>query len=204
MEMTKNRNAGFTLVEMLIAMLISMIVIAGVAQFMVVGTKQYETIGNQSEMQQEAVFALNMFSDMILEADNVKTITKGSETYICMYYNSGQTNQCEKVLWNDTAEKKLYLFVCDEDKLKLNDVVGGAHSEKKLFAEYVKNIHLSCGGTAFGANASYSELKKGGIRNPVIKIEMDFEIKKDRNSNDTYTFKAENAVAPRNEIVVVE
>lgn len=202
--MTRNKNAGFTLVELLIAMLISMIVIAGVAQFIVVGTKQYETIGNQSEMQQEAVFALNMFTDMVLESDNVKTITKGSETYICLYYNSGQAKQAEKVLWNDTSSNKLYLFDCDENSLKLEDVINGAHSEKKLFAEYVKRIHLSCGGTAFGSNTSYSELKQGGIRNPVINVEMDFEIKKDRNDTDTYTFKAENAVAPRNEIVVVK
>lgn len=67
----KNRKSGFTLLELLIAMMVSMIVIMGVAQFMVASTNSYRYTNEEVNMQHDAQDTLNLVCDVIMEGYNI-------------------------------------------------------------------------------------------------------------------------------------
>ena len=88
--MREKRNAGFTLVELLVAMLMSLILITGVGQFMAASTNNYQAVDKQVNLQVEAQSVINSISDMILEANNVAYVTNSS----CLLYTSPSPRDC--------------------------------------------------------------------------------------------------------------
>lgn len=201
--MKEKQNAGFTLMEMLIAMMISMIIILGVGQFLVVGTKNYQAVDNQVKLQLEAQDAINAVTDMILESNNVLYMENSDGKYLCMYYTWGQ-----KVIWLDSGnnERKLYLFVCRTGVEYTDAITVGGHHNKKLLAEHVRDMRLLYNGSAFLSGQDYIDVGAAdGVKNAQIDIELTFGSKKFSNESnqDAYTYVALDGVAPRNEIVAI-
>lgn len=66
----KVTESGFTLVEMLVATVVSLIILAGLFQFFQVMTKSFNENRQMAEMQQEVRYALNFVSDCVKLAGN--------------------------------------------------------------------------------------------------------------------------------------
>lgn len=210
--MKENRTAGFTLVEMLVAMMISMIVITGVAQFMVSGTKQYQAVDNQVSLQMEAQSVVNAITDMIMEGNNVAVREIGGQKYFSVYYNLDKNDATinfrtaeQKIVWLDTTTKKMYLMETDSGSEYDNATDGASPAAgdtfKQLLAEGVADIEytvasagaLTANGVSTGINSS----------NPTIgvKISLQSKVTSQSTKEDGYTYIAQDAVAMRNEIV---
>lgn len=209
--MKENRNAGFTLVEMLIAMLISLIIISGVGIFMVTATRNYQATDKQVDLQLEAQDVANAISDRILEANNVYYDPKSDDIYIRIYYGLESGNADKKaskqdILWFDKSESTLYLFPCNGTSDY--DDAYNAHSKAKLLAENVSDIQLCIGNYTMGTNNVDKEYYKNiqkNKKNPVIQIVVEMKsIMVSGGSKDRYTYKVNVGAAPRSEIVGLE
>lgn len=220
--MKENRNAGFTLMEVLIAMMMSLIIISGVSQFLSVSSNNYQAIDKQVNMQVEAQSVINAITDMVLEANNVAFKEYKGEKYFIIYYNLGETlnngsiadksTAEQKIIWLDEDKNELYLFNCNEERTgnssEYSDALNG-HANAQLFAEGVHSVNYSLATisgkdptlTADGLDAS-SAIQS----NPSIKIEVELwsKVTSKSTKENGYTYKASNIVAPRNEIVAIQ
>lgn len=217
--MKENRNAGFTLIEILIAMMMSLIIITGVSQFLSVSSNNYQAIDKQVNMQVEAQSVVNAITDMILEANNVAY--RADKKCLIIYYNLGETlsdgtiankrTAEQKIIWLDEKNSKLYLFNCNEKRNgNSDDYVDamGSRSNAQLFAEGIHSVKY----TIPTASGTGNSLSTDGLTasattqtSPSVKIEVELWSKITSNSTkeDGYTYKASNIVAPRNEIVAI-
>lgn len=213
--MREKRNAGFTLVELLVAMLMSLILITGVGQFMAASTNNYQAVDKQVNLQVEAQSVINSISDMILEANNVAYVTNSSgDKYFIIYYNLGETLSTgdvvdkttakQNIIWLDTSDNKLYLFTCNS-KADYDDAMG-AKTKKMLFAEGVHSIKYAIatatGDTALNAKGLDASATQS---TPMVKVDVELWSKVTLQSKkaDGYTYEASNTIAPRNEIVAI-
>lgn len=210
MKEKENRNAGFTLIEILIAMLMSLIIISGVVQFMQVATTNYQVVDKQVNLQVEAQSTINAISDMILEANNVSC----DGEYLHIYYNLGATLSTgatvtkqtaeQKIIWFDSTNSKLYLFNCNSSS-DYSDA-RGSHTKKQLLAEGVHSVSYkipaaSGGGTKLNAKG----LTVTGGSQPSVEISIELWSKATSRSTkeNDLTYVATDTVAPRNEIVAI-
>lgn len=208
--MKEKKNAGFTLVELLVAMLMSLIIIGGVGQFMVAASNNYQAIDRQTNLQMEAQSVINSISDMVLESNNVALKEKDGQKYFIIYYNLGEkrsdgtltdTNSAiQKIIWLDKTAHKLYLFACESNE-DIKDAMG-AKTKKMLFAEGVASINYAI---ANGTGNLSDGLKPASFKNskPLIKIDVKLQSKITAQSEkeDGFTYTASDTIAPRNEIV---
>ena len=210
--MKENRTAGFTLVEMLVAMMISMIVITGVAQFMVSGTTQYQAVDKQVNLQMEAQSVVNAITDMIMEGNNVALRKIDGQKYFSIYYNLDKNDATinfrtakQKVIWLDTSTNKMYLMECNSgsefDTATNGNSPASGDTFKQLLAEGVADMEytlanateLTADGVAAGTN--------GGNTTIGVKISLQSKVTAQSEKEDGYTYIAQDAVAMRNEIV---
>lgn len=208
--MKENRNAGFTLLEMLIAMMISLIIISGVGAFLVAATKSYHSTDKQVDLQLEAQDLTNAISDRIQEANNVYYDPQSKDTYIRIYYELKPDSADHKavkqdILWFDKDNSLLYLFVC-EGKSDYEDAYNPtAHTKKKLLAEHVSDIRLKIGNSVMGENGTEKEYYKNlqkNRKNTVLQIEVKMTSDKPfGGAAKGYDYTVNVGVAPRNEIV---
>lgn len=214
--MKENRNAGFTLMEMLIAMMISLIIISGVGTFLVTATKNYQATDKQVNLQLEAQDVANAISDRILESNNVYYDPQSDDKYIRIYYglekgSADAKSSRQDILWltkdkNSKNAYNLYLFTCN-GKSDYEDAYN-AHSKAKLLAEYVTDIELRIDNKTMGSTSVDREYYKNILKNrknPVIQIvvSMDSELPGgSKKVGCTYTVNV--GAAPRNEIVGLE
>lgn len=210
--MKENRNAGFTLVEMLIAMFISLIIISGVGTFLVTATKTYQATDEQVDLQLEAQDVANAISDRILEANNVYFDPQSDDTYIRIYYelkrgSANRKSAKQDILWFDKDESNLYLFICNGTS-DYNDAYN-THSKAKLLAENVSDIQLCIDGFTMGQNNEdqkeyYKNIQKNK-KNPVIQVVVGMKSAMvDSSGKERYTYKVNVGAAPRSEIVGLE
>lgn len=214
-EMKEKKNAGFTLVELLVAMLMSLILITGVGQFMAASTNNYQAVDKQVNLQMEAQSVINSISDMVLEANNVAFVTASDgEKYFIIYYNLGEksstggvmdkTTAKQNIIWLDSSEHKLYLFTCNS-KDDYNDAMG-PKANKMLFAEGVHNIQYAIATATGNTTLNAKGLDASATQSaPMVKIDVELWSKVTSNSKkeDGYIYKASDTVAPRNEIVAI-
>ena len=213
--MKENRNAGFTLVEIMIAMLMMLIIITSVGQFMSASSINYQAVDNQVNMQMEAQNTINTICDMVLEANNVAYEKIDGEEYFFIYKNLGEpdskgnpltkANALQNVIWLDKTNYNLYLFVCNNAVERLDAIDKGKHTKKKLLAEGVANWSFS---TATGA-ATVALTEKGlkseaFSNNPTLTITVDFQAQVGiGGKKDGYTYSATDSVSPRSQIVEI-
>ena len=69
MKNRKTDNRGMTLVEVLVAVVISTVVIGAIWQFMLVSTRSYDSQKTITDLQQEVQQPMNQVENLIIDAD---------------------------------------------------------------------------------------------------------------------------------------
>lgn len=211
--MKKNRTAGFTLMEMLIAMGISMIVILGVSQFMVTSTNTYQAVDTQVTVQMDAQDALNTITDMVMEGNNIakRQMNDGSDVYV-VYYNLGQqdssgnvytfSNANQRMFWLDSSTHNLYL-IHTKDTAAFNAAID-TKAGKQLLAEGVASFQIR---VKNAADDSYSALQQEGLSanaaGSLLNVQISFssdEISRGKKA-EGFDYEASQDVVIRNRIV---
>ena len=209
--MKENRNAGFTLVEIMIAMLMMLIIITSVAQFMSASSINYQAVDNQVNMQMEAQNTINTICDMVLESNNVAYQEIDGEEYFFIYKNLGEldgegnpltkANATQNVIWLDKTNNNLYLFVCTNGVERLDAIDKTKHSKKKLLAEGVASWNFNVDSVALTQKGLQSDTFSN---NPTVTITIGFQAQVGLGGKkDGYTYSATDSVSPRNQIVEI-
>ncbi len=66
----KNRNLGFTLIELIVSLTVASIVLLAIGTLMSVGTKSYQSTSNEIELQKESQIAMNQIHDLMIKAQD--------------------------------------------------------------------------------------------------------------------------------------
>lgn len=99
-------NEGYTLVELVIAMMVTAIVITMVISFMSDNSRSYDYVRVNLKLQEEAQSVLNQLSDIIIEADWMKAEDVDSNRKAFLIYQGGEVD----VILFDRVAKQLYLI----------------------------------------------------------------------------------------------
>lgn len=120
----KNKNSGFSLVELLVSIAILAVVSLGVVMFMTTTSNSYSRTSADLDLQTEAQLVANSFIDLIIDCEkrvndtdqvlsgydfdddgsaDTKTFTKGHVIEICNNYTQ------YLIVWNDTNQKVYYV-----------------------------------------------------------------------------------------------
>lgn len=199
----KLENKGFTLVEMLVACLISLIVISSVGHFMNVGTKGYHSTDRDVMLQMEAQTVVNQISDMITEANNAFFDT--SNKTLTLYYNLGQL-EGGKVITKSDAKRKMIWFCKNLNRLYFYNI-NSATDYTSAMGEITKTI-TSDRDVAIGQllgeyveDFSSTETSTNGVgtgNNKEGDKSVDFSL---AFKNETKEYKTTNEITLRNRIV---
>ncbi|WP_455721963.1 PulJ/GspJ family protein [Agathobacter sp.] len=131
------KNAGFTLVELIVVMAIMGLVGLAVAGFIGTSANQYKSASKEVDLQYESQILMNQLGDMVQSATKVTTY-KGTTT----------TGEVLKIdIQKDTTDKDgntttvIYHIYMDYDKNKLYLQKGDGN--KELMAEYISDFSSS-------------------------------------------------------------
>ena len=134
----KNRrnSAGFTLVEVLVAVAILGVAVTAIGGFLVSGIRSYSSTSAEAKLQNEAQMALNQIEDIVIDAGlgvSYNVVTANGDHFV---QNDGEAPTGEAVTakylyvfnWNDArnkvqallikydpVEQKLYYYECEVD-----------------------------------------------------------------------------------------
>ena len=214
-ECKKKQKAGFTLLELLIAMMITLIIVTAVGQFMAATSRSYQTLNNQVDLQMEAQCTINMIADMVLEGSNVvydsgnnmlriykKTVDASGNL---LDYKSAEQN----IIWfdkdGDIQKGNMYLFVCDSDS-DYSDALNHDSNKAKLMAEGVDSFAVtSPRGTNLARGLSLDANRNMPQRDGVtVSVKLKTKAVYDSSNDDDFTYEAVDTIFPRNEIVEVQ
>lgn len=211
--MKKNRTAGFTLVEMLIAMGISMIVIAGVSQFLVVSTNTFNAVDTQVNVQMDALDTMNTISDMIMEGNNIakRQMDDGSDFYT-VYYNLGQMDSNgdlynyatanQRIFWLNQTDHNLYL-IHTKDNSEFRDAMS-SQAGKQLLAEGVDAFDVSVKNVSGG---SITALTNDGVSaendRSLLKVSVSFKSEKRTSGKKGVDYDSSQDVMIRNRVIAI-
>lgn len=201
------RRAGFTMVELLIAMMMTLIIVTAVGQFMAISSRTYQAADSQVNLQVEAQCTINMITDMILEGNNV--VFDKSNQMLRIYKNLGSTDSSgnpvdyksaeQNIIWFDQSGGNMYLFICKS----ASDYYDAYHTRSKalLMAEGIENFDVTCP----TVSDLSSGLTAGRYTSQQHSITVSVKLKRTAfvsGGNDVeYTYEAVDTVFPRNEIV---
>lgn len=213
----QNRKAGFSLVELLIAMMITLIIVTAVGQFMSATSRTYQILNNQVDLQMEAQCTINMIADMVLEGNNV--VFDKDEHMLRIYKNLGTRDSSgnlvdyrsaeQNIIWfdkdGDIKKGNMYLFVCngisDYTKALAHD-----NGEAKLMAEGIDSfVVTSPKGTNLAKGLTVDERRDKTQRDGVtVSVKLKTKAVYDSSKDDDFTYEAVDTIFPRNEIVEVK
>lgn len=204
-ECKQNRNAGFTLLELLIAMLMTLIIVTTIGQFMATTSRTYQILDNQINLQTEAQCTTNMIADMILEGNNV--VFDKTNKMLRIYKNLGTKNSEgdlvnyrtaeQDIIWYNEKDHNMYLFICKSGTDYDNAY---AHKDGKLMAEGIYDFDVTCP-TAKDLSKGLSA-GRGLTQQHCINVSITLNAKSSEYSpNEQFTYKAVESISPRNEIV---
>lgn len=206
--MQEKKNAGFTLMELLIAMAIAMIVITGVSQFMVTSTKQYQAVDTQINVQMDAQDALNTICDMVMQGNNVARYKKGNYMFYCVYYDLGEQDSSGNLKTYETAEQRI--FYLDGEQIYMIHTSNGSEysdamstqSKRQLLAEGVKSFSITLP-SSNNNNITKEGFSAASTNNASLQVHISFETDaiKSGASSPKVEYNASQLVAIRNEIV---
>ena len=210
----KNNRAGFTLVEMLVAMTASMIVILGVSQFMISASNTYKEVDTQVRVQMDAQDTINSVTDMLMEGNNVskRQMDDGSEFY-AVYYNLGQRDSFgnlynfssanQRIFWLDQDTHNLYLFHTKSTSA-FNDAKSSANTGKQLLAEGVSDFEIRIKDATATSDLTEDGLSAGGDKTLLeIYVKMNSAKIARGKKIKGFTYKATQSCYIRNPIVAL-
>lgn len=211
--MKKNRTAGFTLVEMLIAVGISMIVIAGVSQFMLVSTNTFNAVDTQVNVQMDALDAMNTISDMVMEGNNVakRQMVDGTDFYT-VYYNLGQTDSNgdlynyatanQRIFWLNQTDNNLYL-IHTKDNTQFRAAME-SQDGKQLLAEGVDNFSISVKNVSGGSVTGLTpDGVSAGEDRTLLQVSISFQSEKRASGKDGMNYDSSQDVMIRNKVIAI-
>ena len=170
----KNRknNKGFTLVELMVAVVISTIVIGAIWQFMLISTKSYDNQKQITDLQQEVQQTMNHVENILIDANRaVEFVTSGNTSTLEIY----SANKISKLIWNQENKTLTYT-----ETPVSNGVADTTATESAVLANSVE---------AFSADMSKVESDQ------IIKVAMEF-------SHKGRTYNATRNITLRNVVVV--
>ena len=163
-----NNNKGFSLIEMVVAVMITAIMMIGVATFMSASLTSYRTISVNSTLQEESQTANNFLGEILLEAVNIAySDTGASDTYWLIksmsndegstkyaasavnydYYffilsnNEGEDTSSLRYVKVDPADETLIgnLSCSNSNKINETGFKGTTNGSTNLYDKYIKN-----------------------------------------------------------------
>lgn len=212
----ENQRAGFTLMELLIAMMVTLIIVTAVGQFMTAATRTYQILNNQVDLQMEAQCTINMIADMVLEGNNV--VFDKSKNMLRIYKNLGETDSTgtpldyrsaeQNIIWfdknGDIGKGNMYLFVC-KNATQYTNALSHNQDSARLMAEGIDSFDVvSTKGTdlknGLAVDAKKNATQKDGV---TVSVKLKTKAVYDSSNDDDFTYEAVDTIFPRNEIVAV-
>lgn len=136
-----NADAGFSLIEMVVTVLITSILMLAVGLFMSSSNSIYQTVGTSSKLQEESLSASNFLNEILLESVNIAYSPDSSSTkywVVKALDNDDSADKGEKDsttgLWS-TIDYDYYIFLLTK-----------ASGETEYSLRYVKVKEGSAGG----------------------------------------------------------
>lgn len=142
----KKDQRGFTLVELIVAILIMSMVMLAAAGFVVSAANSYRVSNIEIELQMEAQIAVNQFSDILIEAKDYTVVRKADGTM--------------DKLTVTTGEGKTYTFQMNEEKRWL--VFSEGSGEEALLAKYCESVKIT------------PDAKPAAGEKQIVTVEIDF------------------------------
>lgn len=150
MKNQKMDNRGLTLVEVLVAIVISTVVIGAIWQFMLISTRSYDSQKTITDLQQDVQQTMNQAENLIIDADRAIDYRETATERILEVFGSKKIG---KLVWNQESKTLSYTETAVAD-----GVVSGT-SESAILADGVES---------FAADTSKVESNK------IVKISMGF------------------------------
>lgn len=156
-----NRNAGLSLVELLIALAIGMIVVSAVLLLIVQGTNSYRRQTLTSQLQEDANITMNQISDAVMEADRLQVSVSDSDTRSTASF---QIN-----------ESTVYIYDMEQRTLYVRTGQSGSAATDSVLCQNVAAFHVQLvAGSVKREEVLSGVTKITGIYNPVqVKITIE-------------------------------
>lgn len=189
-QLHKEKNQGFTLVELIVSMAILMIVAGAIIAFFSFAMVQYERSSSEINVQTESRLAWTQLENLILETTNgISVSAKELNLYSEVEETaSPATKKKERTrFYLDSDKKQIYMetYVWQDDAWKLD-------GDAALFASYVTDFSA----TLYDEQGNALDTNIANEHKPTkVEVTMAFE-------NNERTFSTTNAVAIRNKEVV--
>lgn len=180
------KNAGFSLVELLVAITIATVVGAAVFAFMVVGARSFSSTSADVEVQNEAQVVFNQLQDMIVDTNiGIGYDDQADQTILTMYnYDPDDADKHVYEIVYDKSASRLYyneyLPVASGDGADRVVAKGSALYTNQLMGEKIEN---------FTADLSDMEKKR------VIRLQLTFKKK-------NVDYSSSHNITLRNDIVL--
>lgn len=151
MGMRKLNNQGMTLIELILAMVISLIVIAAITMFVSTSSRSYQTSHDEISVQMEAQTILNQIGDLVQEGNNVfYTSTLYASGPVLFIYHMDQDSSTDdnmEIIWFDNRNHCMYLYktTTSEKASVIQDIEHGNASEDNLLGEYLTDFRADTG-----------------------------------------------------------
>ena len=174
---TRDKNGGFTLVELIISIAIFSLVSGAIIYFMIAGSNNYSYTKNEVNLQTESQVIMAQLNDMMREAN---FIDYDAANHALLIYKVVETPTevqpkqvvDKKVVYWDSASKALYLQTFDSEA-----VPDYQPKDERLFSEYMNGFDVKINGSS-------------------VTVELDMKANRGRNY-----YKVDNTISIRNRII---
>lgn len=130
----KKRNAGFSLIELVLTMAIFMIASLSIYQFVVIASKHYQKETIEVNLQYEAQLSMNQLNDLLIDTTKGVSYRVNGGTKELFLYNEGKYYV---ITWDATSQSLLY-----SEYVQNADSSWTQKTNKVLMAEYVEEFEV--------------------------------------------------------------
>lgn len=160
------KNKGFTLVELLVAVAILSVVLVSITSMMVTGSKSFAKGNADAEMQREAQLVVDQIEDMVIDTNGGVDFVATAQQKELVLYNkipdgAGSYNYTKEVVtWNKAEETIRYskYDVAYNNDTKTYEPTGTPICENDLLAEGVRDFDVDVSDTVDEYNADGEQI----------------------------------------------